>query len=411
MSLDPEMLRKEWKDFQGNEKRMSSIRFGKNRIVVATDTAEAWLAMYAVMRSYGYQIRSEDTEAYSDRPSKTSGQPSLHSFGIALDVNYLTNPIRNGSKTKTVKFSDRDSQEDRAQDVRNGDAGTDMSSAMIDDILAIKTKSGEAVLVWGGMKDPPFEPMHFNIGLDPVQLKSGIDWSTVRGPIPVLDTDDDGEVEPDEIEDFYDRMGEDDPDDGDGEPALEIGDKGPLVKALQMALTGLGYHLGGADGKFGRMTRDALLAFQADNDIPITGEYDRDTIRVLENGRPRPLDPDRMNASELELITRGSQTLRKARWNRWLGMSTVGLGALGLTDTNFKYIERIVAALKENVGETAAPGGMLDSVLDLAQGLLSSDGNRVWALLAAAGVSIWRNSSSTTARRLQDHLSGANRRH
>ncbi len=50
-------------------------------------------------------------------------------------------------------------------------------------------------------------------------------------------------------------------------PVLRFGARGAHVSALQEDLAGLGYFSGRRDGKFGQLTRAALLAFQADNGL------------------------------------------------------------------------------------------------------------------------------------------------
>ncbi len=50
---------------------------------------------------------------------------------------------------------------------------------------------------------------------------------------------------------------------------------------MQAALHGRSYDPGGVDGDYGPMTRRALLDFQRDNDLPVTGQIDRPTRESL----------------------------------------------------------------------------------------------------------------------------------
>ena len=115
-----------------------------------------------------------------------------------------------------------------------------------------------------------------------------------------------------------------------GRAALRIGDSGAEVEALQGALAAAGYALGTLDGKFGNITRGALLAFQADNGLPITGAADAATWQALSNGAQRPIQPQRAGEIAKQLREEGSATIAgadKAKIAAWV--SSV-LGALGL---------------------------------------------------------------------------------
>jgi Putative peptidoglycan binding domain len=69
---------------------------------------------------------------------------------------------------------------------------------------------------------------------------------------------------------------------------LKPGDRGELVKRLQVALISFGYDLGpaGADGSFGDGTKAAVASFQDARDLPATGVADPETIAAMD------LDPD-----------------------------------------------------------------------------------------------------------------------
>ncbi|MBW3663853.1 MAG: cell wall-binding repeat-containing protein [Actinobacteria bacterium] len=70
---------------------------------------------------------------------------------------------------------------------------------------------------------------------------------------------------------------------------LGRGDTGPVVVAIQNRLTELGYWLGRADGTFGFVTSQAIMAFQKYEGLPRTGEADTVTRERLEAAtRPVP---------------------------------------------------------------------------------------------------------------------------
>ncbi len=60
--------------------------------------------------------------------------------------------------------------------------------------------------------------------------------------------------------------------------ALQKGDAGAAVKRWQQFLTGQGFDPKGADGKFGKDTRNATLAFQRAHALPETGIVDNRTL-------------------------------------------------------------------------------------------------------------------------------------
>lgn len=233
-----------------------------------------------------------------------------------------------------------------------------------------------------------------------------------------------------------------DPDDDGIE--LEVGAKGPLVEALQTALVGLNYMLGTVDGEFGPLTRDAVLSFQANNDLPTTGIADSATLQALSNGKRRDLSQKRLTAKEHDLAAKGSRTINSAGWNKWLGIGAAVLGLFGITDKNSGFVDGAANAVKDAIRggpvgedaetaiaaakaaartakETAAAaraaiekvssGGLIESVIDLGQAVLSSGSAGPWGIVAAAGLVVWRNARNVAKARLDDHVKGRNLHH
>src|SRR5688572_134526 len=64
-------------------------------------------------------------------------------------------------------------------------------------------------------------------------------------------------------------------------PVLTKGSRGPEVTALQNALLARGFAPGGADGKFGEATHDAVVAFQQSAGLPADGAVGPVTARAL----------------------------------------------------------------------------------------------------------------------------------
>lgn len=181
MAKSTTQLRTLWREFECAEVKMVLVPFGPDKIRVAPPTAEAWEALAAVLALHQYSIRTEDTDSYNCRQITGGTGHSLHSFGIALDVNWKTNPYDNHRGTRDVRYSDKPTQDERALDVRRGLADTDMTPAMIADAMAIRTRNGVQVFDWGGNWRDRKDCMHFELDLSPEELAAGIDRATVAG--------------------------------------------------------------------------------------------------------------------------------------------------------------------------------------------------------------------------------------
>ena len=201
-----------------------------------------------------------------------------------------------------------------------------------------------------------------------------------------------------------------------GEEAVGVGASGDAVRALQRALDNLGYHLGDVDGEYGPLTRGAVLAFQADNNLPTTGTVDTETRAALAIGKPRPLSDARKGATVEDLRALGSKTIELADWLKKLAIGTGGIGALGVSDANFQVVDRVLLGAKAMIGSAgtgvvptataAAPD--LGPVLSVVKMLLSSQSGGTSALAMGAAALLWRTAQQIIAQRLKDHQTGAN---
>ncbi|MGO8468336.1 M15 family metallopeptidase [Rhizobium leguminosarum] len=180
MGKTTEELRRLWRAFQCNDHEMVLMRFGPDKIRVAEPTTEAWDALAAVLLAHDYEIRTQDTDSFNCREITNGSGPSLHSFGIALDINWKTNPYIDHTGKRKVRFSNKPTQEARARDVTMRLADTDMTPEMIEDVEAIKTNDGVKVFAWGGGFESVKDCMHFELDLSPAELAIGIDPSTVK---------------------------------------------------------------------------------------------------------------------------------------------------------------------------------------------------------------------------------------
>jgi uncharacterized protein (TIGR02594 family) len=152
------------------------------------------------------------------------------------------------------------------------------------------------------------------------------------------------------------------PDDG-----LSLGATGPQVKALQQALTDHGYALGAIDGEFGPLTTAALLAFQRDQNLPLTGSADVATWTALGQPGQRPLSRDRVSGKPGDLRDLGSRTISGADKAKLAGLISSILGALGLGNSAV-----VAAANSQSTGTATDSGQYALSVLNQIEQLLSS---------------------------------------
>ncbi|MDY4138006.1 MAG: peptidoglycan-binding protein [Eubacteriales bacterium] len=103
---------------------------------------------------------------------------------------------------------------------------------------------------------------------DYIQLKTIVKATATPSPTPVIVT-----VAPEE--------------NASGYQVLMQGSTGAQVKALQQALTELGFLSGTADGIFGKGTQNAVVAFQSANSYPATGIVDANLQAFLYSGKPK----------------------------------------------------------------------------------------------------------------------------
>ena len=108
---------------------------------------------------------------------------------------------------------------------------------------------------------------------------------------------------------------------------INAGSSPEQIKALQQALADKGYGVGGIDGKWGRMTRDAVMAFKADNFLDVADP----SLALADVMLAKPkIIPTRVAATVADLREKGSTTVAgadKVQVASLLG----GAGALGST--------------------------------------------------------------------------------
>jgi len=97
----------------------------------------------------------------------------------------------------------------------------------------------------------------------------------------------------------------------------------PEVERLQTVLRDIGYReVGMVDGKWGSRTRGALLAFKADNGLPLTPDVDEATWAALARAAPREVSPARAEAK-----TAPSAAAKAAQATKLIGGTAAVAGA------------------------------------------------------------------------------------
>jgi hypothetical protein len=233
-------LRKLWADWmcrRGDGTFVDVEFFGRRIGGVPTPAVEAYRALEVALSSAGYRPRSR--WAYNCRLIEGTDQPSLHSAGIAVDIDPEENPYSAG-------------------DPFAGKLGPDHLAAA----LAIRNTDGARVWAWGGHWSKP-DRMHFQLDRGPAAV--AVDWGTVPGGRP-------------------DDLGSDPIDVKEEEMVLSKGMENQAVKQFQECL--LAWDAGalpqhGADGDFGRETEEWVRRFQESLGLEKTGVIDGVTAALL----------------------------------------------------------------------------------------------------------------------------------
>lgn len=108
-------------------------------------------------------------------------------------------------------------------------------------------------------------------------------------------------------------------------PASAVIAHSAMTSDVQKRLSQLGYWHGNNDGALGTLTRQALRTFQEQNGIPITGEPDAATLRVLASDHALPMPSPREAMTTADVAAKSSTLPSAAQ------IKTAATVALGLT--------------------------------------------------------------------------------
>lgn len=171
-------------------------------------------------------------------------------------------------------------------------------------------------------------------------------------------------------------------------PVLRIGHSGAPVEALQLALNRLGYHVGEVDRDFGKRTRAAVLAFQADNHLIADGVVGPATYEALDDAGPREIGEERKTTGVLDLAAGGSRIAKASIAQQFAGFGLAGGGVLSVIEESSGAVSRVTQGV-ELFGDTLARLGP-------------------WIGLAVVvgGIYVVLQARKAAAARVEDHRSG-----
>jgi murein L,D-transpeptidase YcbB/YkuD len=131
--------------------------FQDARLSIHRDALHAFTTLQAILALNGYVARRTTTGAYNCRKIAGTSSWSLHSLGIAADINWDTNPVTSNSRPMV----------------------TDLPGHVVSQIKQVSTVRGLQVFRWGGDFNRYKDPMHFELRTTRAETIMGIDQSTV----------------------------------------------------------------------------------------------------------------------------------------------------------------------------------------------------------------------------------------
>lgn len=147
-----------------------------------------------------------------------------------------------------------------------------------------------------------------------------------------------------------------------------------LVETVQRLLREKGYpEVGEADNKMGKRTRNAILAFEADNGMPLTGAVGDELLAALVKAPMRENSAAREQATAQDLKEKGVPTVKVADQLQKVGkgvLGTMGVGLLGQGAMDFEDVQNRLNTAK----------GIYDTIVSFSPWLIGA---------AVAGVTVY----------------------
>lgn len=165
------------------------------------------------------------------------------------------------------------------------------------------------------------------------------------------------------------------------------------VMVVQERLDALGYpEVGAFDGRWGNRTRAAVLAFRADNGLPLVPLIDEQLLASLMTAKKRPIAPKRENATVADLRKEGAEDVQAADVTQIAG----GVASAG----------GVIVAADKVLGEAEQYSGLMGRALQIIEPIKDFVTDNMWLLLIGVGIFVIWKSGVLKNIRLQKHQTG-----
>lgn len=166
MSGNTTRMQQAWSaDLCGRMPSMKFIFWDGTAVTINAHAYWAFVALDRILDKYSYRPRAGVTGCSNCRQITGGTTWSLHAYGIAVDINWDTNPYQLFAFWMHYGVK------------------TDMPARMVDEIKMIMTNSGVFVWGWGGDYTNNKDTMHFELHVTPAELASGIRNVNTNGPV------------------------------------------------------------------------------------------------------------------------------------------------------------------------------------------------------------------------------------
>jgi len=167
------------------------------------------------------------------------------------------------------------------------------------------------------------------------------------------------------------------------------------VEDVQRSLKRLGYtELGTIDGRWGARTRAAVLAFRADNGLPLVPRIDGDLLGRLVGGEPRAVSQARSEATVDDLREAGSTDVARNDSVRRMGTAAVGVGGVATVAEETGVLD-LVSSVSENTDQ-------IHVALDVLERVKSTVSDNALVLLMGMGALViymaWKGNQNRVAK-------------
>lgn len=176
-------------------------------------------------------------------------------------------------------------------------------------------------------------------------------------------------------------------------PDLYDGRTHDILKNVQERLDALGYpEVGAVDGRWGSKTQAAILAFRADNGLPIEPTVDQDLLAALITAKPREVAAARQNATVSDLRKEGAEDIKVADNTQIGGGVLAGTGA--------------VVAVGEALDKAEEYSTLAERAVAILDPVKSFITDNIWLLLLGIGGLVIYQQWRLKSIRLEKHQTG-----